>query len=117
MSDLQNSTVTISGNEIYDSRRYLYRNIVIPSGSKLTIQNTRVDLYGNVNITVQDNGELVIDGGTLRNAKVELQNGSKLRILNNGTIYVRQNNVLETPLGATVDMTSGSILSESNYPN
>ncbi len=117
LSDLQNSTVTISGNEIYDSRRYLYRNIVIPSGSKLTIQNTRVDLYGNVNITVQDNGELVIDGGTLRNAKVELQNGSKLRILNNGTIYVRQNNVLETPLGATVDMTSGSILSESNYPN
>ena len=117
LGSLKTSTVTINGAEIYNTRRYLYHDIVIPGGSTLTIQNARVDLYGNVKITVQNNGQLIIDSGTLRNAEIALQAGSKLKIQNSGTIYMRQGKNLDAPLGSIVDIANGNILSETHYPN
>lgn len=117
LGSLKTSTVTINGAEIYNTRRYLYHDIVIPGGSTLTIQNARVDLYGNVKITVQNNGQLIIDSGTLRNAEIALQAGSKLKIQNSGTIYLRQGKDLDAPLGSITEIVSGNILSETHYPN
>lgn len=117
LGSLRTSIVTINGAETYSTRRYLYHDIVIPGGSTLTIQNTRVDLYGNVKITVQNNGQLIIDGGTLRNAEIALQAGSKLKIQNSGTIYLRQGKNLDAPLGSITEIVSGNILSETHYPN
>lgn len=117
LGSLKTSTVTINGAEIYNTRRYLYHDIVIPGDSTLTIQNARVDLYGNVKITVQNNGQLIIDSGTLRNAEIALQAGSKLKIQNSGTIYLRQGKDLDAPLGSITEIVSGNILSETHYPN
>ena len=117
LGSLKTSTVTINDAETYNTRRYLYRDIVIPSGSTLTIQNARVDLYGNVKIIVQNNGQLIVDGGTLRNAEIALQAGSRLKIQHNGMIYMRQGKNLDAPLGSIVDIANGNILSETHYPN
>ncbi len=56
-------------------------------------------------------------GGTLRNAEIALQAGSKLKIQNSGTIYLRQGKNLDAPLGSITEIVSGNILSETHYPN
>lgn len=52
--------------------------------------------------------KLIIDGGKLTNAKLDLKPGGTLRILNNGIIETR--NGFDAPIGATVEISHGKIL-------
>lgn len=92
---------SISANE------QLYFNILVKGSGQLTIQSD-VTLMGNSRIIVESGGSLVIDGGNLSNAEIELKPGSSLRIINNGIIDTR--NGFEVPIGAIVDATYGQIM-------
>ena len=63
----------------------------------------------NERIIVDDEGELTINGGTLKNVDIEVRKGGKLRIINNGTIKLSHAAALDVQTGATLEITSGSI--------
>ena len=63
----------------------------------------------NERIIVDDEGELTINGGTLKNVAIEVRKGGKLRIINNGTIKLSNAAALDVQTGATLEITSGSI--------
>jgi hypothetical protein len=76
--------------------------------SKLTIKSI-ITLYGNTKIIVEQNGELLIDGGELQNADIELNSGSKLVLKNGGTIKMRNGKNFSAPIGASVTIEEGVI--------
>lgn len=78
------------------------------SMSKLTIESS-ITLYGNTKIIVEQNGELVIDGGVLQNADLKLKAGSKLVLKNGGTIHLRNGKDFCAPIGASVIIEEGEI--------
>ena len=94
-------TSSITDNEC------IYGNILITRTGQLTIQS---DIEQGVNGTliVESGGILIIDGGKLTNANVDLKPGATLRIINNGTIETRSG--FKAPVGAKVDIKHGKIL-------
>lgn len=92
----------------YNSNILLYDDIIIPYGRTLTVSSPVVCI-GNATITVQDGGHLVIDGGILANAKINLSSSSYFTILNGGLVYMRKNCDFSAPFGSTVEVVSGEI--------
>lgn len=97
----------ITSASIMNTAQQLYSNIRIKSSGQLTIQNN-VELKGNSRVIVESGGILIINGGTLSNADIQLKPGSTLRIINGGIIETR--NGFEAPIGVVVDIVSGQIL-------
>lgn len=94
------SAVTISTDQ------ELYSNIRVTSSGQLTVQS-EVKLMGNSRVIVEQGGQLVIDGGTLSNAEIELKVGASLQITNGGVIENRNDFIV--PTGAIVNITNGEI--------
>lgn len=101
-------TTNIISNYTFTERDFLYSNICVCGLSKLTIQSL-ITLYGKVKIKVEPQGELVIDGGQLLNADIELSSGSKLLIKNGGSISMRNGKEFYAPMGAVVEIEEGLI--------
>ena len=101
-------TTHISSNLTYRSNAFFYTNTCVCSMSKLTIKST-ITLYGNTKIIIEPDGELVIDGGVLQNADIELNAGSKLVLKNGGTINMRNGKDFYAPIGAIVTIEEGQI--------
>jgi len=101
-------TTHITTDSTLTSRAFFYTNTCVCSHSKLTIKST-ITLYGNTKIIVEPNGELIIDGGVLENADIELNPGSKLVLKNGGTILMRDGKDFYAPIGATVVIENGLI--------
>ena len=80
----------------------LYSNIRITSSGQLTVQSD-VELMGNSRVIVESGGLLVIDGGTMSNANIDLKPGATLRIIKEAM------NDFFAPAGAVVDVTHGEI--------
>lgn len=85
----------------------LYCNILISNNSQLTIQGD-IELMDSSRVIVDTGSVLLIDGGTLSNADIELKPGATLQLINNGIIETR--NGFEVPIGAIVDIIYGQIL-------
>lgn len=101
-------TLDLLNNYTFTSRAFIYENTRVCSSITLTIQEL-VTMYGNTKIIVNSNGELVIDGGTLENADIELNTGGKLVIKNGGSIIMRDGLDFYAPPGATVIIEEGMI--------
>ncbi len=87
----------------------LYGNIIITSTGQFTIQSD-IELMGNSRIIVQAGGKLIIDGGTLSNADLDLKTGATLQIINGGIIETR--NDFYAPVGAIVNISQGEIIQQ-----
>lgn len=106
---LEEANILIIDDDVtYNTRRFIYNSIRIVNGGKLTIGNL-INLYGNCSITVENGGQLIIDGGTLQDADLRLENGSSLTLRNWGEIKMRTNNILDAPQGAIVILEHGSV--------
>ena len=101
--------IVINDDVIYDTRKYVYNSIRIVSGGKLTVTDL-INLYGNCIITIENGGQLIIDGGTIQGACLQLGNESSLTIRNNGVINMRSNCDFAAPQGAVVNIEYGRIL-------
>ena len=86
---------------------YIYGNIHITETGQLTISG-KIETSGVCPLTVDAGGTLIIDGGKLTNAKLDLKPGATLRIINNGIIETR--NGFKAPVGAKVEISHGKIL-------
>jgi hypothetical protein len=101
-------TLWIQTDYTFTTEAFWYNNTVVCNTAKMTIKSP-ITLYGSTKIIVEPNGELVIDGGTLQNADIELNVGSRLVLKNGGTIIMRKGKAFFAPLGATVNIENGLI--------
>lgn len=105
-TQIMEGLLVITSTSTMTTNQELYSNIRINSGGQLTVQS-EVELKGNSLIIVEPGGLLIIDGGALSNADIELKVGASLRITNGGVIETRNNFI--APVGATVDIIHGEI--------
>lgn len=84
-------------------------NIIIKNNAILTI-TAELTMNPVAKIIVQDGGTLIVDEGTIIHASVDVQNSAKLRLLNNGTLYLKQMGNLKVQLGAEAELEYGRVL-------
>ena len=108
------STLQITGNTAYNTRQSIYTHIRIPSSATLTVQNI-LNLFGRVTITIESGGELVIDGGVITNADIDIASGGKLTIKNGGKLIMRTNTDFDAPIGALVEIENGEICRSNDF--
>lgn len=100
--------ITIKTAVTYETDSTTTKRIGIVENGILTISCTTT-LAGDAKIRVCEGGTLIVDGGTLNNAKIELVPGGHLIVRNNGRINMATGEDFEAPIGALVDIEYGSI--------
>lgn len=86
----------------------LSHRIGIVDGGLLKITGATTQT-GNSKIRVCEGGILIVDGGSLLNANLELVPGSQLIVRNNGTISMASGNPFNAPKGVVVNIEEGII--------
>ena len=101
--------VSVTSNTMWTIKRYIYNNIIVPTGVTLTIQDD-VIFYNGAKITLEG-GCLHVDGGHLTNAVIDNSNSttSNVIISNGGIIDKAPNTSFEIPVGTTFQFNYGSI--------
>lgn len=100
---------TLSSDYTYGTgNSVLAGDIVVPNGCTLTIAGGLM-CTGTTTITVEAGGNLIIDGGVLANANLILSSSSRVRIKNDGTVYMRKDHDFSAPLGCVVEIEKGTI--------
>lgn len=102
------SVITITTTVTYGSGTTISDQIVIDSGGVLIITGT-VTMNSSGLIKILNNGNLIVNGGTLQGAKVEMVSGGTLVVINNGTINRASDSALVAPYGANVYIYSGTV--------
>ena len=92
----------------WDEEKTIDTRLFVLSGGVLTISSS-VTLGNAWYIVVKNGGKLIIDGGVLNNASIEVESGGHLQIVNNGTINLRSTAALDIKNGGTLDFSSGYI--------
>lgn len=101
------STYTILNTTNYNDDRGLSSNIVVSNGGVMNITSEVV--MANCKIFVMSGGTLIIDGGRLLHADIELEPSSSLIIKNNGLVHMKPGVTFIAPIGAYVTVESGEI--------
>ena len=109
-----NPALVISGNLEFSTRQSKYSHIRITSGGKLTVKNI-LNLFGKVIVAIESGGELVIDGGVVTNADINLASGGKITLKNGGKLVMRTNTNFTVPTGALADIQYGEILRSNDF--
>lgn len=104
----------VNGNETFNERQAIKSNIYIPSNAKLTVKNV-LNLLGNTTISIDNGGELIIDGGVITNANLSFTTGGKLEIKCGGKLVMRTNVTFNAPLGALVEINNGEIIKSCDF--
>ena len=108
MSNIYPLGETINYSTTYNTDTTLNKRIGIVRNGVLTITST-IDMSGGGRIRVCEGGTLIVDGGTLQNADLNLIPGSSLILRNNGKIYMDSVMDFEAPEGVVVNIESGEI--------
>ena len=87
---------------------------LLNSNANLTIQDI-LNLFGKVTISIESGGELVIDGGVITNADIDLAAGGKLTIKNGGKLIMRTGTDFKAPIGTLVDIENGAICNSNDF--
>ena len=109
-ADLLNDTIFINSNTTWSQPRFLYSHVVVQNNAMLTI-NEDVTFYKNVELILRGDSKLHIDGCTLQNADVKIEQNSASRVVlsNGGKQNRRAGKKFSVPLWATLQMTNGKI--------
>ena len=98
---------SINSSVNWDDNNAVDKLVLIEQGGVLEISTT-VDV-GSGTIIVQNGGKLIVNGGILNNAAIEVESGGSLQIINNGTINLRSSAALNIQNGGSLDFVSGYI--------
>lgn len=101
-------SINISSATTLSTNSSISTDINILSGGTLTIKATTTLLYES-KIIVYSNGVLIVDGGTIQYANIELQPGSQLIVRNAGTINMLSGTNFTVPAGANASIESGTV--------
>ena len=101
-TNVLNNNDTISGNNSLSCDIEIPRNVTLTiTGNAYCLERVKIKSIG---------GTLVIDGGVLANAEIELDSGSTLIVKNGGTIFLKNDIDLNIPVGCIANIPEGSIL-------
>ena len=107
-------TLIINHDSVFSTRKSIYSNIRILQNATLTVENV-VNVFGHTTITIENGGKLIINGGTITNAFINMKSGSELHINNEGLLVCRTNVGFNTPIGAVVKLNSGKICNSNDF--
>lgn len=110
----QSSPLIINGNQTYTTQQSAYSHIDIKPDATLIVSGV-LNMFGRSAITVENGGKLIVDGGVITNADIQLQSGSQLQLMNGGVIVVRTNSDFYAPVGSVVNATHGKICKSSDF--
>lgn len=108
LSKIQNDTLYIHNDTIWDSPKYLYKHVVIGSGVSLTISSTAT-FYQGFSVVICPKGNLVVSGGEIRNAILNPQKSSSIIIKEGGHIVSCKKQKFSLPSGCNLTINNGSI--------
>lgn len=91
---------------VYDNT-LLFNHVRIADGGILTIKGYLL-CHSNTALTIENGGELIVDGGTLSNVRIIMDEGGRITLRNKGTIFMRSGITLDE---GTVSIESGTIMS------
>ena len=100
--------ITINTAVTFSTDSTITKRIGIVENGILTITGTTT-LAGDSKIRVCEGGILIVDGGTVNNAKIDLVPGCHITVRNNGTINMAASEDFSAPQGAVVEVESGTI--------
>lgn len=83
-------TIFITEPTDWDSESYIWQHLVVKSGAVLNI-SSNIKFYRGVNILIENDGKLNIDGGKLENVNIEVSSGGSLQLKNKGIIKKYKN--------------------------
>lgn len=84
-------------------------DIIVRNNSVLNISNAEISLSKMGTIFVEDGSSLILEGGTVINANLYLEENANLTILNGGSILLNTADEVHSEPGATVNIGHGSI--------
>lgn len=103
-----NYPLEITNNETWDFKIRLYNDVVVNSGSILTI-NCNVLMPNNSKFIVNSGGQLILDGGSITNTSLIANSGSNITILGDGYLKLSSTGNLDINNGAVLDQKNGTI--------
>lgn len=106
-----NDTIYIEKDTTYLSQCFLYNHIFVKNGATLTFSNV-ISFYKNVTLTIDKGGTLIVDGGTLNDAIINVNEGGTVNVINNGCINLCKSKSFVVPLGSTMLFEEGRIISQ-----
>lgn len=99
---------TIKTPVTYNSNNSITQHLGVVNGGTITVKATTT-MSGNGKIRVCEGGKLIVDGGTLQNADLELVPGCQVVVKNNGKVNMASGKTFDAPEGAVVEIPYGSI--------
>ena len=104
------STIYISQDTEWDTRKYVYYPVYVYSGKTLRITND-INFYRGVTLNLAAGSKLIVDGGSLTDVSINYvgTSGTSIEIINNGSIKYLENQDFSVPLGTELEMNHGTI--------
>ena len=78
-------TIFITEPTYWNNENYIWQHVVVKSDAVLNI-SSNVKFYKGVNILIENDGELNVDGGELENVNIDVSSGGYLQVKNKGKI-------------------------------
>lgn len=100
--------VTVKTEVTYNSNQQDSQRYGIVNGGVLRITG-HLTMTGSASIRVCEGGMLIVDGGTIQDADIQMIPGSTLIVRNNGKINMASNKTFYAPVGTLVNIENGEI--------
>lgn len=107
MTTWPQTTEYITEDRVIDRNFFFVNDISIYHSATLTIEESAYCME-NVKIII-DGGTLIVDGGVLGNANIQMGSSSTLIIRNGGSIYMKDSCNFVVPEGCTMNISEGNI--------
>lgn len=105
------STTTINNDTVWDTNQIQCGDLLITNGATLTL-TAELTMNPLAHIIVQNGGKLIVDGGIIIHATIDIHTSSELVLLHGGIVYIKDSENLIIKKGAKARMTNGRVLLE-----
>ena len=99
----------INNNQTWNTNRTQCGSIIVTNNATLTVTAT-LTMNPSAKIILQDGGKLIVNGGSIINSTIEVNNSAKLQLLNDGMLYLKQRGNIEVLLGGEANLDYGRVL-------
>ena len=100
--------ITINTEVVWNEDDYIYNNVRIVNGGKLTV-SANIKKYFASTITVENGGELIINGGSIVRGSIVVKNSGTMSITNGGEIQLSESNNLKIEQGGILNQSLGKV--------
>lgn len=100
--------IVINADTVWNEDNYVYNNVRIVSGGKLTV-SADVKKYSTSSIIVESGGELVIDGGTITHGNTIVKDNGTMSIIGGGEIRLSDSNNFKVEQGGVFNQEFGKV--------